>query len=289
MPLLSYPPSFARRYQTTDGQPSPNEGETVASTTTSGLYGAYNEAFDGALLTQDVYGIHLQFNDANTSTASRPGMVAIGVDPTAGTAYTTVITDLLSGTPGQLSGLSGAGTSYYFPFYIKAGSSVAVKFATLGITTRALSYIVRLDQAPRYMDALPVGQHVYTYGVGSLGLCQGVAMDANMGTVSEGVWTEIGTVAAGTYPWWWQVGVSVNNAATTSLLYTVDLAIGDASNKHIVFEEMIVQQGTNETTSFINPFTGVAWPAAPGDKVYARIQCSGTADTGVSIAAYGMA
>jgi hypothetical protein len=129
-----------------------------------------------------------------------------------------------------------------------------------------------------------VGSKVIAYGI-STGTSTGTAVTP--GTTSEGTWTSLGTIATGDNPWFWQYGVGINQGTITAVGYTGDLGIGDASNKAIVGEDR-VWQGTTGEQWYDDGYGIHHYQAKEGDIVYGRLQCSGTAVSGISMAAYGV-
>lgn len=280
-------PEYTTKILSHDVRPSTSEGVTITSTTTSGLYGSFGTIISGASVTSAVYGVELTFSNGFTAGAARPGKVTIGLDPAGGTTYTTdtMVADLVIGSPSQWGQASGWGLVYYFPYFIPSGTSIGAKFATLGTTARNVTVKATLLCAPRHPEITPVGRKIIGYGVDSAGVGQGVAITA--GTASEGAWTQIGTVAAGTYPWWWQAIVSSSNATLTDSIDHLDIAIGDATNKHIIYENQFWNITGSERWSNQPMFVGCAKQAAPGNIVYARMRGE-VANTGMSVAVYGM-
>jgi hypothetical protein len=246
--------------------------------------GSYAQVLTAANVAKDVFGLHIQFNSNAVSAAARDTICDIGVDAAGGTSYTVLIPSLLASSAAPALGATGVGLNYYFPLYIKAGSTVAVRASVNNATVGTLRAKIRIFGAPRDRRDVSVGSKVIAYGI-STGTSTGTAVTP--GTTSEGTWTSLGTIATGDNPWFWQYGVGINQGTITAVGYTGDLGIGDASNKAIVGEDR-VWQGTTGEQWYDDGYGIHHYQAKEGDIVYGRLQCSGTAVSGISMAAYGV-
>jgi hypothetical protein len=247
--------------------------------------GSYAQVLSAANVSKDVFGLQIQFSSNAVSSAARDTIVDVGVDPAGGTSYSVLIPSLLASCAAPSIGATGCGINYYFPLYIKAGSAVAVRASVNNATVGTLRCGIRVYGAPRDRRNVSVGYKVIAYGV-TTGTSSGTSVTP--GTTSEGTWTSLGTVASGDSPWFWQYGVGVNQATITAVGYTGDLGVGDASNKVIVGEDRVWQGTTTEQWYDNGVAVGCAYQAKAGDIVYGRMQCSGTAVSGLSMAAWGV-
>lgn len=261
-------------YHTT-GSPSTTPGVVV--TPSSGSEGSWVALASSANIAQDVYGVFVHINAGNTTATQRDIIVDIGVDPAGGTSYVSVISDILCS---QASAFLNGGLSFYFPLFIKAGSSVGARARANSTST------VRVDTIfygrPSHPESVFVAQYSETIGVSGnagTGFTPG-----NSG--SEGSWVSLGTTTRTL--WWWQLGVGIANGTTTALAYYIDLATGDASNKYMIIENhRIILPGTAEQTTNIRLPVGF-WEVPAGGTLYVRGTCSGTAVTGFSAIAIGV-
>jgi hypothetical protein len=81
--------------------------------------------------------------------------------------------------------------------------------------------------------------------------------------------------------------MGINNAAFAALAYAADLSQGDASNKHLIVQDQSFHTNTLET--IVNSRAPGGWvDVASGTEIFGRMQCSGTPDSGISMAAYGV-
>jgi hypothetical protein len=246
--------------------------------------GTYAQVLSAANVAKDVFGIYIQFNSNAVSAAARDTICDIGVDTAGGSSYTVLIPTLLASCAAPSIGATGSGLNYYFPLYIPAGSTVACRASVNNATVGTLRCGIRVVGAPRHRQNMHVGTKVIAYGI-SAGTSTGTAVTP--GTSSEGSWTSLGTIASGDNPWYWQYGVGINQGTITAVAYSGDLGIGDGSNKAIVCEDR-VWQGTTTEQWYDNGSIPSHYQAAAGDIVYGRLQCSGTAVSGISMAAWGV-
>lgn len=248
--------------------------------------GTYAQVLSAANVSFDAFGVMINFNSNAVATAARDTICDIGIDPAGGTAYNILLPQLLASCAGVAIGSNGGtGINYFFPVFIKAGSTVACRASVNNATVGTLICRMRILGAPRDARNMVVGSRVVAVGV-TAGSSAGTAVTSGQG--SDGTWTSLGTIAAGDNPWFWQYGVGINNATMSSTQYTADLAIGDASTKPIVCEDRVWFGGTNETWTDSGPDPFGAFQAAAGAICYGRIQASGTPNSGLSMAAYGV-
>lgn len=234
-------------------------------------------------LSQDVYGLWICINAGTAAGLAKDMLVDIGVDPAGGSSYSVLVQEILCSCSATWN-LQGA-LYWYFPIFIKAGSTVAARAATNNATVGTVRVWCACYGAPRDPRSVKCGSYVKSYGT-VLASSSGTAVTE--GTTSEGAWTQLGTVAAADRPWYWQMGFGINNAAMAAALYHADLSIGDASNKRIVIQDQPYTMFGSESVSSILSCGFCEAPAPPGTLVYGRLQSSTTVQTGVSMAAYGV-
>lgn len=255
-------------------------GTSITPGTTAGVYGAWTEVANVGDMTQDTYGVYINFNSGSTSGSSRNILCEMGVDNAGGTNYQTVIPYLIAGNSTPYSTGTG-GIYYYFPLYIKSGSSVAFRAMANNATTFRVS--VYFYGQPRRPDGLRVGSYVDAYGVD---VTNRVGTTITPGTTSEGAWTQLGSATTRSY-WWWQTGVAVNNSIFSAAVTHVDLGVGDASNKKLLNENQAWFTNTSEQLGCVPAFQNAYNNVAPGSLVYGRARTSAVT-TGTSMIAYGL-
>jgi hypothetical protein len=233
----------------------------------------------------DVYGIQINFNSGGTSTAIRDMLCNIGVDPAGGTSYTTLIPNLIASCSAPYMGASGTGHNYFFPVFIKSGSTVSCAASVNNATVGTMRCWMRIFGKPRDRRMVKVGTRVVAYGI-TAASSQGTAVTA--GTAAEGSYTTLGTIAGTDNPWFWQVGMGISNGTITALSYSGDLGIGAAGTEKTVIEQRLWQGSTTEMLWDEGVNDQGFYRAKNGDLVRGRLQCSGTAVTGLYMAAYGV-
>lgn len=233
----------------------------------------------GSDLVDDAYGILVNVNSNSASAASRNSVIDIGVDESGGTSYTVRIANLLCGSVNPYN-VSGSGAWYFFPLFIPAGSAVAAR--AQGTVTTAFRVGAVFLQRPTNPSMIRKGSFVETYGV-----TEPAGTAITPGTTSEGAWVQVGTTSRRV--WWWQAAIQVSSADTSwnAGAIHVDVAVGDASNKLIVIQDMAVTTTTSEQMANPPLTAGVEMDVAPGTNVYMRAQHSGTLDS-YTAAAYAL-
>jgi len=250
-------------------------GAEGVSLTPTSSYSTWFEIIADSLITEDCYGLFIAVRANGGGGSNKLLAINVGVDSAGGTSYVTIIPDLLFG--------NAVDVHYYFPIYIKAGSAVAIQTnCSHGSNIQCAMQVYGKPTAP---ETIAWGSKVIAYGVTGRA---GVAVTA--GTAAEGSYTEIGTVGSDDRPFWWQYGVNVTDTTMVSDRIGVDLAIGDGSNfRQITNNSLILTDTSENVTRHANMMNQGYGPAAPGEKLYARMQyANGTADTGWSIAMYGL-
>lgn len=252
---------------------------TVITPGTGGTKGAWAQVFTGAQVSTEIFGILIHINNNASSATTRNALVDIGIDPAGGTAYTVRIPDLIGGhaAPTTLGGIY-----YYFPLYIPAGSSVAVR--AVGTVATTFNVNLTVYGKPRRPDAVMCGQKVTAFGA-TLASATGTTVTA--GTTAEGAWTQLGT--ATTYPiWWWQCGMTCVDTTMSANVHAMDISTGDATNKDIVLENALAIFTAAEQNTMLPAVVPAFDRTSTGSLVYGRVQCSGNADSALSMMAYGL-
>jgi hypothetical protein len=266
--------------QSHTGRPATNFGATI----TPGIntYGSYASVLAGASVTYDVYGIGIAFNSNFVSTAARDTIVTIGLDPAGGSSFTDCISHLLASCAVPHAG-SGDGVSYYFPLFIKAGSSIGAKASINNATVGTLRCWVTLYCQPSKPEAIKAGSFVTTFGANTAA-SRGTSVTP--GTASEGAWTSLGALTQ--THWYWQAGFGINSAAMATESLHMDLGIGDGSNNKIAISDQHIVTGATEYVSIMPPRGPCYVTGVSGDSVYGRLQNSGATTANMSMIAYGV-
>lgn len=261
------------------------EGTSItAGGSTNTKAASYTELLGGAAVTHDVYAIEIylsQFGVGNTSTGT---LVDIGVDPANGGSYTALINNLMGSNAGVSATTENGGLHYYFPLFIAAGTQIGARCQS---QTASLNGYVLINCycKPKRPELVRCGSYVTTFGANT-GTSLGTAVTP--GTASEGGWADIAGADTTVPHWFWQYGIGVNDQTMSNSLLFCDLAVGDASNKHLVIKNNRVITSTSETVT--------KWPTLPqgyydvqaGVRVYGRAQLGGTLDSSYHMTAYAV-
>ena len=283
MGLMGGRPCFQKLIDSNEGtQPATNFGVSLTNGV-SGKGTAVTVLSSGAN-TDDSYGIFINANSLGVSNARSSCVLDILADPSGGSTLTTVLISNLAVTAASAYDVGAGGCWYYFPIFIKAGTTLGASGCSWnGSDTVRVNYILQCQ--PKYPHFVKCGQLVTTYGITDPNNPSGTAITP--GTTSEGSWTALASGIAES-PWFWNMGFLLTTSTYASLSYTIDLSFGDASNKFVVIENGVIGTATTEESH-----RGLYLPQGYGeakaaDNVYARAQCSGTADTTFELCAYGV-
>jgi hypothetical protein len=243
------------------GRPVAAQGASITSA--NGSKGSWYELLPSS--SYDSYGIIININSNAVSATARTAVLDIGIG--ASSAESVILADLIVGNATGYATLSG-GIWYFFPLFIPAGSRISARSAANN--TSSFRVNIKLLQQPSYIHKFC--SEITTYGITSL---NGVLVTP--GTTSEGEWFEIGTLSSP--KWFWQIGAQVDTSDTThsSAPIHLDLAIGDASTKQIIFEDLLFTTTAGEAASIILNVLEAYFPLSSGT-LYVRAQAGGTFD-----------
>lgn len=259
----------------------------TANATANAMGATWTTLFASGTVTDDVYGIWLFFHDAQSVSASlRSTLVDIGVDNAGGTTYRVVIPYLMAGHAASYTGATGTiagGIPYFFPLYIPAGSSIAMR--SQSATASSQVYVnCNLYCQPRRLDGVRVGTKVFQFGAQT---ATSLGTGITLGTTAEGNWSQLGSATTQKL-WWWQCGYYPNDQTMGALAIHIDIGAGDATTKKILTQDNLFITSAAETiAAYTNMFACVS-AVAPGDLIYGRGRVSGNSDTAPGVIAYGL-
>lgn len=257
----------------------------VVATPGNNTYGAYVQIIAGAAVTDTAFALWLNANTIGSSSLAKDALLTIGLDLAGGTSYTDFITDLYVSCASLYASAAAAsgGISYLFPVRVPAGASIGVKVTTNNATVGTANVQCKLLCKPSAPETIRIGSRVVTYG-STPGSSSGTAITPGNG--AESAYVSLGTIAAGDRPWAWLLGVGINNATITANNPLYDLAIGDATTKRTVIDDLEVLTNTTENIGYYCPYA--TDDAGPGDIVYTRGWSVGVPVAGHSAIAYGV-
>lgn len=272
-----------------DGTAPASTYGTAITCGVTNAYGSYASLLSGASLTSDAYAIEIMINNCFQAATDRGHLATIGFDPAGGTSFGGLggvtgneINHLLcSGAAPWFSSVGFGVQRYWFPLFIKAGTSIGAKGQTSAGTAGTMRVAVRVWCQPKRPDAVRVGSFVRTFGADTA-TTTGTAV--TQGTAAEGAWTEIGTAADSL--WYLETGIAARGATLGNDLSVSDVSIGDAGSKRVVMQDITMVTSTSETTSKPS-HSGAYVDIASGDKIYGRSQAS-VAQPGFAMTGYGV-
>lgn len=279
-------PAFSRfnfQFDNWGADPSNTPGTQVFAGL-SDAEGDWTQIASGTDTAQDIYALLLLIFDGRAGGVARNHLLDIGVDPAGGTTYTPVVSDIVCGGADQFINAAG-GISFSLPLFIRAGSSVAVRVQGSHTAANFTRVAARFYGAPSRPELTRAAQYSETIGVitGS----QGVAFTP--GNAADGAWQLLGTTTRAL--WWWQIAFQVSNT-TMSLEYTyVEIAHGDASNKHVIMRTLAATTANEARgaplSDNVHPFAAYC-PVPAGTNIYIRGRCNTAPNTGYNAVAIGL-
>lgn len=242
-------------------------------------YGTYTEIMADSLVTDEAFMIDIFFSANAVAATSRDTLVTIGVDFAGGTTYTDMEIPHLLATGASVANIGKQWYGYRFPLRIPAGSAIAAKASVNNVTVGTLGVSCVLYGKPSAPELVRYGTFVRAYGADTAN-SRGTLVTA--GTVSEGSWTDLGTLADDI--WAWEFGYGTDSSSLANAWRHVDIGVG--STQKVVIPNAVVSSDNGESISK----THALWygDAKSGEHVHGRIQHSNAADSNASLIAYGI-
>lgn len=269
-------------YDNFGANPSLTPGTSVVPGA-SDVEGAWTQVASAANITQDVYGIFIRVANGASTSQSKPHLLDIGTDPAGGTAYTAIIDNVVCGGSSGMG--TGIGFVFFFPFFIKSGSSIAVRIQGGHATAGTVRVNVRFYGQLTHPETLPRGMVSET--IGAITGSDGVTYTP--GDSADGTWVSLGTTTKAL--WWWQIGMQRSNSAGANETLYTEISYGDATNKHIITR--VMTRGDNgEEYYHVLPlhlsFFEAYCPVPAGAELWIRGRCDSPPDTGYNGVAVGI-
>jgi len=241
----------------------------VSVTPGSGSKGSYYQLASGANLANDVYGIRLWFTTGSTTSTIRDILADIGIDPAGGTSYSQTggINNIF--VP-QASSAVNSGRWFYFPLFIKAGSSVGVRGQANNTSTfRCAAWFFGKPTSPHSIDVATYSETLGVSGNGGTPFTCG-------NTATWGSWTSLGSLTRAC--WYFALAFGHNVGTTSSQMYFAELAYGDGTNMITIIPcKPMFNPGSAEASG--SPMLDGVWKVPAGGTLYVRGSASGTAET----------
>lgn len=263
-----------------------NPSATIGTSVTPGASnaeGSWTQIASSANIAEDCYWLYVQIHTGATSGAAKNQLLDIGIDPAGGTSYTAFLSNLAVGASPALS--AAGAREHVFPIFIKAGSSVAVRIQGSNATAGTVRVAARFYGRPTRPEVVPRGARSQTFGT----ITNSNGSSVTPGNAADGSWVDLGAVSQPL--WWWQLGHQVDNATITAEYTYLEVAWGDASNKHTMFK--VMHGGTTSETCGLCAQTQMLAAAAynpvpAGANIYVRARCNNAPDTGYNVTVVGI-
>lgn len=274
--------SYAFTYDNWGTNPANTIGTSVIPGA-SNSEGSWTGIASSANIAEDCYWIYFQVHSGQTSAQAKNHLLDIGVDPAGGTSYVAIISDLQVGTSPTLA--QAGNREFVFPFFIKSGSSVAVRIKGSNATAGTVRVPARFYGKPSNPGAIPVGTFSETLGT----VTNSSGQSFTPGNASDGSWADLGTTAKNL--WWFQLGYGIDNTIITAEYTYIEVAWGDASNKIPMFK--VMHGGTTNETAGLAAQTSLLAcaaynPVPAGSHIYIRGRTNNAPDTGYHATVIGI-
>lgn len=273
--------SFLFEYHNGGTNPSANPGTSIVPGA-SNVEGSWTSVATGSNIAEDIFGVWLQVQGGNTSGQQKDHLLDLGVDPTGGTSYTAIVSNVICGySDASVRGCA----NHYFPIYIKAGSQVAVRIQGSNATAGTVIVWATFWGKPTRPERVPVGFVSETIGTitGSAGV------SFTPGNAADGTWVSLGSTTRTL--WWWQLCAQLSNGTIATERTYVDLAVGDGSTFDIIVNDyQLSSTGTSEVLSrpSIGPCIRGYRELPAGATLYVRGRCNTAPTSGYNAVAIGI-
>jgi hypothetical protein len=192
-------------------------------------------------VTEDVYGVLLHINGNQGTGINRSALLNLRVDPAGGTSWTTIIANIWAGFAGyhgnSSAGFAG-GTWYWFPLFIKAGSSIGANIQNATATVTA-GVAITVFGKPSRPEMVYAGSYCTTFGADTAN-SRGTTMTPGNTGAEGAAWVQLGSNTTKPHSYW-VLGPGVADNTATSHTSFFDLAAGDGSNKDIIIADQMWQ------------------------------------------------
>ena len=282
---MLFVPSLTRGWFLYDNfgvNPSATPGTSVVPGA-SNAEGAWTEVASAANIAQDIYGFWLRVSDGGTTAQIKSHLLDIGVDPAGGTSYSAIISNLVCGATGPAA--SAGGVQFFFPHFIKAGSSVAVRIQGSNATAGTVFIGIQFYGFRSNPETFPVG--TFSETIGAITNSSGVVFTP--GNAADGAWVSLGTTSKAL--WWWQLCYQIDDATMGAESTYIDLGVGDVTNKDTIFR--LMHRGTTGETLgsilLVNLIPYAAYcPLPAGVELFVRGRCENAPDSDYNAVAIGI-
>ena len=272
---------YAFTYDNWGASPSAAPGTAVTPGATN-AEGAWTAVASSANIAQDCYWISLNVSGGTTSGAAKNHLLDIGVDPAGGTSYSAIISNVACGGTAAL----GAGLRCFrFPFFIKSGSSVAVRVQGSNATAGTVRVCAKFYGQPTNPENVPVGAIAQTFGT----IASSNGTSFTPGNAADGTYVSLGT--ATTPLWWWQIAPQIDNVTTSAHQTYVDLAVGDVTNKRVIsrlFLYSTTAEILGDAIAQNHSCIDCYWPVPAGAELWIRGRNNTTPVTGFNATVIGI-
>jgi hypothetical protein len=273
------PPAFTLWSSNLTGTPAIAPGTTLTP-------GAAN--VDGSVapvlsaLSHDCELLVIQLANGNDSATNNSRLVDIMIDPAGGTSWTALINDLMCGYSPSFDGgdAGGAGEprTYYFPLWLKAGTSIGARIRAAQGAAGTISVLMTAHGGNQNPGSWWCGQAVTEIGIDAANSKGTNHTSGSTGSFSS--WTNFGSTTpapAGAIQYGLQYG---GDTTVTSLAYHVEFGAGSTR-----IGPTFYQIGFTVENIRLIPQVPIFCSIPSGTQLQVRATCSGSPET-LDVAAY---
>lgn len=220
-------------------------------------------------ITETVDLVHLIIGGLGSSAANRNAHMDFGWDPAGGTSYVWWLNNLQVGKSASFN--ANIPMQFVFPCRIPSGAQLAMRGYgnAASMTARVVCNVFGKPSRPELWRPAYYADTPGTYTTPN-------GISFTPGNASWGSWVSLGTLPRAAF--YYDVSLNVSNATMNTEGTLIELAHGDTSNKHKIFQKNM-QSGTGETLQHVTT-PAVYCPLPAGAELFIRGNCSGAPASG---------
>lgn len=260
----------------TPSQSSPGSAVTAGANAVDGTAVSLLSA-----LSADVEMIEIGFAGFFVSGGNGSCLADLLIDPAGGTSWTSLIDDLIVGQTLAPGGSQAPPLWYFFPIWIKSGTSVGIRIKTIHTSNITARVIIKAYGGNANPASWWCGQRVTSIGIDASN-CIGQAHTAgNSGAFSS--WTDLGsTLAARAGAFQFSAQGTFTDTTQQTLGYHFQFGIGGDQ----IGPTLLRCTSTTEN-GWITPTAPIYYDAPSGAQLQVRGTCQSTSEI-VDVAAYAV-
>ena len=216
----------------------------------------------GSALANDSYGLYLGFYGQSMTNQDNTLLVDLGVDPAGGTSFNVKIANLLIDGPVVTGSFQDEPSFvFFFPLFVKAGSTIGMRSQIKGATLNTFSGFWRSICKPDHPELWKTGSFVDTVGVDTANVKGTTLTNGSPDNTTYGAWTSLGTAPRDA--WWLQGGLNTVSTGNNNSAI-VEFSVGSQPTAPAPRK---IKQGYQSAASGADAHRTMPWPT-PLSAVY---------------------